>query len=110
MTIKKRLSIPLLLLLLMQSAVTWADAVWIDVRSAEEHAVDNIEGDPRITHDEIVERVSERYPDKTTEIHLYCRSGGRAGQATDALKQAGYTNITNEGGIDDARETRGLSR
>lgn len=70
--------------------------------------IDNIEGDIRIPHDDIVEGVSEQYPDKSTEIQLYCHSGGRAGQAADALKAAGYTNVANAGGIDDARETRGL--
>ncbi len=108
MTPKRLFTIPLLLLLLTQGALAWADAVWIDVRTAMEHAVDNIDGDVRIPHDEIVEGVSERYPDKSTEIHLYCRSGGRAGQAADALEAAGYTNVANAGGIDDARESRGL--
>lgn len=101
-------SISLLLLLLGQSTMTLADEVWIDVRTSMEHAVDSIEGDKRIPHDDIVEEVSALYPDKSTEIHLYCRSGGRAGQAADALAAAGYTNVTNAGGIDDARKTRGL--
>jgi phage shock protein E len=86
------------------------EAVWIDVRSSMEHAVDSIEGDARISHDEVLARVTELYPDKTTEIHLYCRSGGRAGQAAEALEQAGYTNVANAGGIDDARKARGLEQ
>jgi phage shock protein E len=48
------------------------------------------------------------FPDKTTEIHLYCRSGGRAGRAMNALEDAGYTNVSNAGGIEDAREARAL--
>lgn len=85
-----------------------ADAIWIDVRSVMEHAVDHIEGDMRITHDKITQKVSELLPDKSTEIKLYCRSGGRAGKAASALMEAGYTNVSNAGGIEDAREERGL--
>ena len=108
MTGKKLFGIPLLLMLLAQSAMILADEVWIDVRTSMEHVVDNIEDDVRVPHDDIVAGVSEHYPDKSSEIYLYCRSGGRAGQAADALHAAGYTNVTNAGGIDDARETRGL--
>mgnify|MGYP003385026088 CR=1 FL=1 len=91
------------------SSLLYAEAVWIDVRSAIEHKIDNIEGDARITHSEIVEEVNTLYPDKNTEIHLYCRSGGRAGRAMLALQAQGYTNVANAGGINSAREQRGLS-
>lgn len=37
---------------------------------------------------------------KDTEIHLYCRSGGRAGIAKILLEQQGFTRVTNAGGID----------
>ncbi|GAC16600.1 rhodanese-like domain-containing protein [Aliiglaciecola lipolytica] len=85
-----------------------AETVWIDVRSEAEYKLDNIAGDMRITHTDIVEQVSKQYPDKNTEIHLYCRSGGRAGKAQEALQQAGYNNVKNAGGIDDAREERSI--
>ncbi|MGK0446122.1 MAG: rhodanese-related sulfurtransferase, partial [Bermanella sp.] len=32
-----------------------------------------------------------------------CRSGNRAGKAVNTLKSLGYTNVTNIGGLDDAR-------
>jgi len=83
-------------------------SVWIDVRTAEEHAANNISGDIRITHTDIVTEVQKLYPDKNTQIQLYCRSGGRAGKAMSALKEAGYSNVVNAGSIDDARKTRGL--
>jgi len=90
------------------SSVAAAEAVWIDVRSAIEHRLDNIEGDIRITHTEILEEVSKLYSDKETEIHLYCRSGVRAGKAMSELIEAGYTNVHNAGGIDDARKVRSM--
>lgn len=90
------------------SSVSRAEALWIDVRSLPEHVVDNIEGDLRITHTDIVEEVTERFPDRDREIQLYCRSGGRAGVALQALLDAGYSNVSNAGGIEDARKSRGL--
>jgi len=80
--------------------------VWIDVRSEAEHKRDNIDGDILISHKGIVKGVTMLYPDKNTPIHLYCRSGHRAGIALSALKSAGYKNIRNAGSIEDARRER----
>ncbi|HKK57462.1 rhodanese-like domain-containing protein [Marinobacter sp.] len=85
-----------------------AERVWIDVRTEAEHRQDHIDGDPLMPHQNIVAQVSEQFPDKNREIHLYCRSGNRAGQAKSALESAGYTNVKNRGGIADAREARDL--
>jgi len=90
--------------------LSYAEAVWIDVRSAVEHSVDHIDGDVRITHGDIVEQASLLFPDKNTEIRLYCRSGGRANKAMSALKAAGYSRVSNGGGINDARRERGLGQ
>ena len=86
-----------------------AEEVWIDVRTSLEHKMDRIDGDVRISHSDIVEEVTVLYPAKDTPIRLYCRSGGRSGSATEALQAAGYTDVKNAGGIDDARQQRGLS-
>lgn len=94
---------------ILLSSSSYADPVWIDVRSVFENKIDNIEGDIRISHSEIVAGVSEIYPDKNTEIRLYCRSGGRAGQATAALVNAGYRYVQNAGGIEDVRKARASS-
>ncbi len=99
----------LLLITAFLSPLSHAEAAWIDVRSKVEHMVDNIEGDLRIPHDDIVNEVSLIFSDKNMEINLYCLSGGRAEKAMLALKKAGYTNVSNIGGIKDARKKRGLS-
>ncbi|MCA9349361.1 rhodanese-like domain-containing protein, partial [Candidatus Saccharibacteria bacterium] len=39
--------------------------------------------------------------DKNTKIYVYCRSGNRSAQAASLLKQAGFTNITDLGGLSD---------
>jgi phage shock protein E len=101
--------VSLFLLAMCFSSLSNADAVWIDVRSVVEHSIDNIEGDIRISEGDIVQEVGEIFPDKDTEIRLYCRSGGRAEKAMSALRKAGYTNVSNVGGINDARKERGLS-
>jgi phage shock protein E len=90
----------------LASPASYADPVWIDVRSFVEHKVDSIEGDIRISHSEIVAEVSKIFPDKDTEIRLYCRSGGRAEYALSSLVNAGYKNVRNVGGIGDARKLR----
>jgi phage shock protein E len=86
-----------------------ADIKWIDVRSIDEHRIDNIAGDIRISHYNIVEELTHLYPDLNTEIRLYCRSGNRSGQAMSALKIAGYTNVSNSGGIAQTRDERDLN-
>ena len=96
------------LVVLCFSPALYAEEVWIDVRSALEHNVDNIEGDVRISHEEIVQKVNAQFPDKDTEIRLYCRSGARAGKAMAALEQAGYRDVKNIGSIGEARQARGL--
>lgn len=84
-------------------------AVWVDVRSLAEHLIDNIEGDRQIHYSEIVAGVQEHYPNQQTPIRLYCAVGGRAEKANQALLEAGYTNVINVGGINDARRIRGLN-
>lgn len=38
---------------------------------------------------------------KDQKVYLYCRSGRRAGIAEEKLRQEGYTNIVNLGGLSD---------
>ena len=101
--------ISLLFITLSVGALSNAETTWIDVRSELEHLIDSIDGDVRISHDEIVSALTKIAPEKDGEIRLYCRSGGRAEKAMSALQAAGYTHVSNAGGIDDARQQRGLS-
>lgn len=56
-----------------------AAGIWIDVRSAEEFQQGHLNGAINVTHTEIAQRIAEVAPDKNQPIHLYCRSGHRAG-------------------------------
>ncbi|QEY24513.1 rhodanese-like domain-containing protein [Neisseria animalis] len=78
-----------------------AKGVWIDVRSPEEFEQGHLQGALNIPADQIAERIKSISPDKNAPVNLYCRSGRRAEAALQALKQAGYTNVTNHGGYQD---------
>ena len=53
---------------------------YLDVRSEAEFNEGHIEGAVNIPHTEVGERIGEMTEDKSAEIILYCRSGGRAGR------------------------------
>ena len=77
--------------------------VLIDVRSADEFASGHLRGAVNIPHDRITEEIGSVAADKSTPVILYCRSGRRAETALNALKAAGYENVSNYGGLEDAR-------
>lgn len=80
------------------------DVYWLDVRSAQEYAAGHVEGAVNIPYTEIAERIGEVTDDKDATLYLYCRSGRRSGIATETLEAAGFTNVTNVGGLEDALE------
>ena len=43
--------------------------------------------------------IASEVPDKSTPLFVYCMSGARSQQAVGALKQMGYTDARNIGGI-----------
>ena len=46
--------------------------------------------------------------DKNTTIYVYCRSGNRSAQAAALLKNAGFTNVKDLGGLDDVVNIGGV--
>lgn len=93
----------LALTLILLSSFTLADPVFIDVRTVEEYQEDHIEGHTNIPLATIEAEGTLSMIDKDEEINLYCRSGRRADVAMAVLKEAGYTNVKNLGGIEDVR-------
>lgn len=69
----------------------------IDVRTPAEYETGFIPTAKNIPLNELAERSSEIDLDK--RIFLYCRSGNRSGQAAQILKDAGFIDVTNYGGI-----------
>jgi phage shock protein E len=90
------------------SVIQIAGRYVIDVRSQEEWDSGHIEGAVHIPYDQIAVHIAEITSDKTAHIGLYCRSGGRAALALATLKDKGYANVENLGGIATARKTLGL--
>ena len=102
----KRALLLLTLALLAYNPLSWAgeEAFWIDVRTAEEYQAGHVEGAINIPYEEIVERIGEVTEDPDALIYVYCRSGRRSGIAQGMLQDAGYTQVINLGGLEDARK------
>lgn len=81
----------------------------IDVRTPEEVATGYLEGAVLIDWNSptFADEVSKLDPAGTYVI--YCRSGNRAGQAIEAMKEMGFTNLTNAGSLAEAAEQTGLA-
>jgi rhodanese-related sulfurtransferase len=74
------------------------DVVLIDVREQFEYDEAHIPGVTLIPLGEVPDRMDEIPTDKT--VIITCRSGNRSSQATDFLRQNGFTNLHNmDGGI-----------
>ena len=73
-------------------------AVLIDVRTEEEFLYGHIESSLNIPLQSI-DNTLKIIKDKNAPIFVYCRSGGRSSQAASILKNIGYTNINDIGGI-----------
>lgn len=73
----------------------------IDVRSPQEFAQRNLRGAINIEYQNIVQGVEAMNIQYDVPIRLYCRSGARASVALQALKDAGYTNVKNLGGLEE---------
>ena len=73
-------------------------AVLLDVRTPEEYAEGHIPGSVNVPLQSI-DKVASALADKTKTVFVYCRSGARSSQAVAFMKQMGYTEVHNIGGI-----------
>lgn len=108
-----RSTVPLVFMgLLTLSPITLADgkpeAVWIDVRSYEEHSQDAISGDLNIPFNVIADEIEMEIEDKERPIKLYCVIGKRSAKAKETLENLGYKNVECIGSIEQARIARGI--
>jgi phage shock protein E len=99
-------ALSLLLWALCQAAVAGekGEAVWIDVRSAEEYASDHVPEALNIPYEQVAEQISSLGLALDQPIYLYCGSGRRAGIALETLQQLGYQQVVNVGGLEDAQQ------
>jgi phage shock protein E len=76
-----------------------AGAQVVDVRSPEEFRDGSYPGAVNIPVQEVARRMGELKKDRP--VVLFCASGARSGVAARVLKQAGYADVVNAGGLGD---------
>lgn len=74
-----------------------AGAVLLDVRTPQEYREGHIPGSKNVPL-QSMESVKQAAA-KDAPVFVYCYSGSRSSQAAGILKQMGYTNVKNIGGI-----------
>jgi rhodanese-related sulfurtransferase len=85
-------------------------AAVIDVRTPEETSMGYLEGAQLfdIQNPTFMDMLSSLDP--AADYYIYCRSGNRAGQAIDIMKQAGFTGeLVNGGSLENAANQTGLT-
>jgi phage shock protein E len=85
-------------------------AAVIDVRTPEETSMGFLEGAQLfdIQNPTFMDMLSTLNP--AADYYIYCRSGNRAGQAIEIMKQAGFTGeLVNGGSLENAANQTGLS-
>jgi phage shock protein E len=77
-----------------------AGARLIDVRTPAEFRDGSYPGAVNIPVASLPARMHELEP-KSASVVLFCASGARSAQAARLLRQAGFTDVVNAGGLDD---------
>lgn len=85
-----------------------ADAIILDVRTADEYAGGHLDGAQLLDFNggDVAAAIPSLDPD--AEYLVYCRSGNRSGQAIALMEQAGFSNLTNLGSLEQAASTTGI--
>jgi phage shock protein E len=85
-------------------------AMVIDVRTPDEFNGGHLEGAERIgiADSDFIARIDAL--DRSADYYIYCRSGNRAGQAIDAMRDLGFTGeLVNGGSVGNASAQTGLA-
>jgi phage shock protein E len=90
--------------LLLAIPASWGKTFLIDVRTPEEFSAGHIEGAINIEYQGIEQKIAQSGAARNDEVILYCHSGRRAGIARDSLLKAGFVNVQNYGGMEEARQ------
>jgi phage shock protein E len=77
-----------------------AGALVFDVRTTDEFEEEHFPNALNIPVGQIQQRIAE-FGEKNSPIVLYCASGARSAYAAKLLRSAGYTDVTNAGGLSD---------
>lgn len=82
----------------VQAFLQTKGAVLLDVRSRREYASGHIPLSQNLPLQEI-DNVAQKVPSKAVPLYVYCMSGARSTQAALRLRELGYVNVHNIGGI-----------
>lgn len=84
------------------------DAVVIDVRTAEEYASAHLDSAVLldVSNGDLEAALSDLDPDVPYFVH--CRSGNRSAVAVAMMRDAGFTDVTDLGSLEQASEATGL--
>jgi len=77
-------------------------AVLLDVRTRQEYGAGHIPGSINLPLQQL-EDAQDILPAKEAPVYVYCLSGGRSRQAASLLRDMGYENVSNIGGISSYR-------
>ena len=82
-------------------------AAIVDVRTDEEWNAGHI---PGAIHHELSRFEAGEFPriEKDRKVYVHCAAGGRAARATDMMRENGWTDVTNMGGLGDWENAGGL--
>lgn len=82
----------------------------LDVRTPAEFAEGHLEGAELLDLNggQLSAAISTMDPD--AQYFVYCRSGNRSAQAVQLMKDAGFTNVTDLGSLDQAASATGLTK
>lgn len=81
-----------------EKCVSTQGAVLLDVRTPSEYAAGHIDGSRNIPLQSI-ESAGKTFSDKNTPLFVYCHSGARSRTAVRILRNLGYSDVTDLGGI-----------
>ena len=73
-------------------------AFLIDVRTGPEYEAGHIEGAVNVPLNSI-HFIVNHVRDINAPLYVYCQSGARSGQAVSMIREMGYKNVTNIGGV-----------
>lgn len=74
------------------------DAVLVDVRTVQEYREGHIPESKNVPLQQL-DKIASVAKNKDIQLFVYCYSGSRSRQAASILRQMGYTNVNNIGGI-----------
>ncbi len=75
-------------------------ALVVDVRTKDEYEEEHYPNALNVPIDQVQHRMAE-FGEKSKPVIVYCASGARSAYAAKLLKAAGYSDVTNAGGLDD---------